>query len=83
MADELPLTRVLTAGIISAKWWRGLYLLLCRAEMESVILYRVPVGERDSHFHMAKPMPLTQEHVGHVVVGVQARSVNLRWRAVK
>jgi hypothetical protein len=38
--------------------------------VESVVVDHVLVVERDSHFRVAKPVPLSEEHVGHVVAGI-------------
>ena len=38
--------------------------------MESAVVDRVLVAERDSHFRVAKAVPLAEEHVGHVAAGV-------------
>jgi len=38
--------------------------------VETVVVDHVLVAERDSHFRVAKPVPLSEDHVGYVVAGV-------------
>jgi hypothetical protein len=45
--------------------------------MESIVVDHVLVAERDSHFLMAKPVPLSEEHMGHAAGGVCDNSVNI------
>jgi hypothetical protein len=38
--------------------------------VETIVVDHVLVAERDSHFRVAKPVPLSEDHVGYVVAGV-------------
>ena len=44
--------------------------------MESVVVDHVLVAERDGHFLVVKLVPFSEEHMGHVVIGVCNNSMD-------
>src|SRR5215469_8474765 len=45
------------------------YLLRAHAQVKTVVVDHVLVAERDRHFCVTKPVPLSEDHVGYLVAG--------------